>query len=73
MDTGRTKLTRYHCRSNAHQAYTLLPDEITDIKSKPRFMKWVKKTFKRTKNIYQKHLLYKYPQIQESELINDER
>ena len=48
-DVGRTKLTRYHFRANSYRIYGTLPKSITDIKSKKRFLSWVKK-YQKNKN-----------------------
>ena len=42
-NVGRTKLTRYHFRASAYQIYGNIPHEITLLKSKEKFKKWIKR------------------------------
>ena len=48
-NVGRTALTRYHFRSAAYPVYAAIPHEITDLKSKTKFKKWIKR-FQKSKN-----------------------
>ena len=50
-NVGRTKITRYHFRANAYNIYGTLPDSITQIKIKKKFLMWVKRFQKDPKNV----------------------
>ena len=51
---GRTHLTKHQFRARTYEIYATLPDEITEIKSKKLFGKWVDRFLKNPKNIPKK-------------------
>ena len=51
---GRTRLTKHQFVARTYEIYATLPDEITEIKSKIMFGKWIDRYLKNPKNLPKK-------------------